>query len=139
MVSVDPDFTVIVYPSKIYKNLPPRFIFRNNKSLSVPPRPARKISCTAVIVFTEGAFNAPVVREINKSPLRIVQPCFLAIRNIPLKKSPAGVKILNRSAFRLSLDINAYKKQHQEEGNLIIAFHDIHCRTCYVVRFEAIS
>jgi hypothetical protein len=94
MIAIDPDFAVVIYTPEVNKNLPSRFIVGDNKSLSVPSGSAWQISGTAIIIHTERTFNAPVMREINRMPLRVIQSGLFTSVNITFMEFPVEVKIL---------------------------------------------
>src|SRR5664280_1979505 len=105
VVSVYPDFAVIVNPVKTDKHFTVCLIRRNYKRFTIPSYSTRQKSCGTGVGFIEISFDAPVVRQIQQMPGRIIQPGILAVSYVTFVKFPVEIKILHLPSGCLSKDI----------------------------------
>src|SRR2546430_1922950 len=75
VMAVDPDLTVSIYPVEFDENEPVAVALRDSKGLAVPAQAAgeRAAARSGGIPRAELALDAPVVRQVQRSPARIVQ------------------------------------------------------------------
>jgi hypothetical protein len=94
VVAVDPDFTVAIDPVKLDED---QFSFGrggNRKCLAIPAKPTRQGASARArrSVFTEFAFDAPVVRQVQLPPLRIVETRVLRPADVTEIKAPVLIE-----------------------------------------------
>src|SRR4030095_5040989 len=94
IVAINPNFTVAINTIEIDEDklsFRPR---REIKRLAIPTNPARKRSTASSsgTLLVEFSFDAPIMRQIQRAPLRIVESFILTIRNIAKMKTPICVE-----------------------------------------------
>src|SRR5687767_14065116 len=102
-MTVDPNLAIAVNAIKLNKQQLPFCSVRHRETLAVPTQSARQ--CAAAdpggMLFAEFAFNAPVVRQVQLSPLRIVEARIMSIRDVAEFKAPILIKQHSFSRARI--------------------------------------
>ena len=95
---VDPHLAISIDAVKLDEDRLPFCSHGHSEGLAIPANAARQ--CTAASTrrsfFTELTFDTPVVRQIQPSPLRIVQIHILSVGNIAELKAPV---LIERDSF----------------------------------------
>jgi hypothetical protein len=89
---------------KLYEYFPASLLFAEMQVRSVPSDSAGQVpllvSSSAFLV--EVTFNAPVMRQIQFTPARIIEVWLVRARSIALRKPPIKIKAAPRSSRRLA-------------------------------------
>src|SRR4030095_3191899 len=90
IVSIDPDLAVPIHTVELNEDQPSITALRNRKSLPIPSSAPGQCATAMAggMLFTEFAFDTPVMRKIELAPRRIIQSNVLSVRNISQVKAP---------------------------------------------------
>lgn len=93
-MTVDPDLAIAVDAVKLDKDRLPFCSQGHGEGLAIPANAARQCAAASAgwSFFTELTFDAPVMREIQLPPPRIVQIHILSVGNIAELKAPILVE-----------------------------------------------
>ena len=94
IVTVDPNLTVAIDAVKVDEDLFPLAVHGHRECLAIPAEATgqRAAAGAGRGLFTELAFDTPVVRQIQLPPLSIVETRVLHVRDIAKLKAPILVE-----------------------------------------------
>ena len=94
IVTVDPNLAIAIDAVKLDKDRLPFRSHGHREGLPIPADAARQRAAASArrSLFTELTFDAPIVRQLKSSPLRIVQTSVRPVGNITELKAPILVE-----------------------------------------------
>ena len=103
-MAVDPDLTVSVHRVEFDENEPVAVALCDSKGLAVPAHAAgeRAPARSGGIPRAELALDAPVVRQVERSPTRIVQGHVLSACYVAEMEFPVRIEVENDATLRES-------------------------------------
>src|SRR5580704_8056714 len=94
VMSVDPDFAVLVDSIEFYGDLAVLIRRRDAEAFPIPADAGRRVGAGAAagLVLREWAFDAPVVRQVEAAPGCVGESGLLRARRIALEELPPKVE-----------------------------------------------
>ena len=116
---VDPDLAIAIDPVEFDKDRLPFRSQGHGKGLAIPTNAAGQCAAASArrSLLTELAFNAPVVGQIESSPLRIVQIHILSVGNFAELKAPILVERNSFAGSRIGETDEGREKNKQTRRN----------------------
>ena len=125
VVTVDPDFTVAIDALEFDEDLFSFCACGNRKRLAIPAKATRQCAAARAgrSVFTETAFDTPVVRQIQLTPLRLAQRSVLSVGNIAEVKAPVLIERDSLPGPRIRETDGGDEDEETKSGNDVQSSH----------------
>src|SRR5688572_4825745 len=104
IVTVDPNLAVAIDAVKFNEDQFSLCSCGGSKGLAIPGQPAWQCSAARAgrVFFTKFTFNAPIMREVQLSPMRIIQQHVLPVLDVAKLKAPILIERNSLSWSRIS-------------------------------------